>query len=376
MKFMPLTGVKVLDLSRVLAGPFCTQILGDLGADIIKIEEPTHGDDTRAWSPPSFEGISTYYLSANRNKRSLAADLRNKTDLNKIFELVKKADVCVENFKVGSLKKFGLDYESLKEINPKLIYCSITGFGQTGPRAHEPGYDYLIQAMGGLMSITGPDPEHPTKVGVAIVDLATGLYASIGILAALREREHSGLGQHIDLSLLEVNTALLSYIAMNFLATNKAPLPQANRHPTICPYQSFETQDRPIVVTIGNDLQFKSFAQTLNQNWHQDKRFISNELRLKNRLELQALVEEKLKSRPRDHWMGIFKNKGFPFGPILNLKELAEDPQMKARKVFTQMSDQKTPNIKNPLVLSRTPIETYAPPPKLGEYSNIDFIEV
>lgn len=370
---LPLKGLKVLDLSRVLAGPFCTQILGDLGADVIKIEEPRHGDDTRSWLPPEFEGLSTYYLSTNRNKRSMAADLKNPEDLKKVRRLAEKADVLVENFKVGGLKKFGLDYQGLKAQNPRLIYCSITGYGQTGPRAHEPGYDFLIQAMGGFMSITGPDEKHPTKVGVAVIDIATGLYAAVGILAALRERDQSGLGQAIDLSLLEVDVALLSYLAMNFMATQQAPKAIGNLHPTITPYQSFRTQDLPIVVTIGNDLQFQNFCEALKTSWHQDPRFSTNEHRTQNQKELEALIEECLLRHPQEYWIKKFHGKGFPFGPIWGLDDLAKDPQMIERKVLCKMDDQKTPNIRSPLHLSRTPIETYRPPPSLNQDPDADF---
>lgn len=370
---LPLKGIKVLDLSRVLAGPYATQILGDLGADVIKIEEKIKGDETRAWTPPSFENQSAYYLTANRNKKSVALDFKNTKDLEKVLSLAAEADVLVENFKVGSLKKFGLNYESLSQKFPRLIYCSVTGFGQTGPRAHEPGYDVLIQGMGGLMSITGPDEKSPVKVGVAVTDLCTGLYAAIGILAALWEREKSGKGQAIDLALYDTQVSLLANVGMNFLTTGRSPVPIGNRHPTIVPYGAYAAADRPVMITIGNDHQFEIFSKTLGADWHSRSEFRTNPERVKNRKDLEYKIEEVMKAKPAIEWLQAFEGKGFPFGSIRNLQEVSEDPQTKARDLFTKMSDGKTPCIRSPLRFSRTPIVEYKCPPGLNQNAEEKF---
>ncbi len=362
---LPLEGLKIVDLSRVLAGPYATQILGDMGADVLKVERPEIGDDTRAWGPPFFEGTSAYFLSANRNKKSIALDLSQAKDRSELLSLISKADVLVENFKVDGLKKYGLDFESLQKKYPRLIYCSISGFGQTGPLAREPGYDVLIQAMGGIMSITGPSENQPTKVGVALADLMTGLYAVIGILSAIREREYSQRGQRIDLSLFEVQISSLINIAMNFLVSKEVPKPMGNDHPSIMPYGVYETKDKPILLAIGNDAQFKLFSESLSQRWHEDEFFQSNEQRVLHRSKLKALIHQELKNRTRDEWMDVFKERGFPFGPILNLEEIMAHPQAVARNIFTTMDDQKTPCIRSPLHFSRTPIVSYKRPPPL-----------
>lgn len=364
MTQLPLHGIKILDLSRVLAGPYCAQILGDLGAEITKIEDPSGGDETRKWTPPEFDGQSTYFLSANRNKISKRLNFNSKEDLSKIHRHISTSDIVIENFKIGSLEKFGLDYESLKEKYPRLIYCSITGFGKDGPYAKLPGYDLLIQGLGGMMSITGPNALTPTKSGVAIIDLCTGLYACIGILAALREREISGKGQFIDLSLLDVSVSLLSYVAMNFLATHKIPEPIGNTHPTIVPYQAFNTKDRPLLICVGSDHQFENFCHAIETEWNKETRFVSNEQRCIHRHELATLIENKLKQKSREEWLKIFDGKGFPVGPINNLKEVSEDPQVIHRKLFTTMSDGITPCIASPLRFSRTPISVYSRPPR------------
>lgn len=370
---LPLKGLKVLDLSRVLAGPYASQILGDLGAEVLKVEEKSHGDETRSWGPPFFEGQSSYYLAANRNKKSIALDFKNADDLKVALDLADDADILIENFKFESLKKFGLDYECLATRNPRLIYCSITGFGHSGPRAHEPGYDVLIQALGGLMSITGPDAESPTKVGVAVTDLATGLYAVIGILAALKEREQSGKGQHIDIALFDTQVSLLANIGMNFLTSKEIPQPIGNRHPSIVPYGSYRTKDQPLMLTIGNDKQFEHFCIAAGKAWHQDGRFRTNENRVLNRASLETEIQRHLETKNRNDWLEIFRGKGFPFGPIQNLKELSNDPQLKARDLFTTMNDGKTPCIRSPLRFSRTPIRDYKTPPSLGENSKDRF---
>ena len=370
---LPLSGLKICDLSRVLAGPYATQIMADLGASVIKIEEPIHGDETRQWGPPFFEGTSSYYLTANRNKKSVALNFSNSRDLETVFQLISEADVVVENFKQGSLQKFGLDYQSLSQRFPRLIYCSITGFGQSGPLAHSPGYDVLIQAMGGLMSITGPNPQTPTKVGVAVADLATGLYAVIGILAALRERERSGLGQHIDLALYDTQVSLLANVGMNYLTTHEIPQALGNHHPSIVPYGAFQAKDRPLLLSIGNDHQFAALCSCLGEDWHEDSRFKTNANRVLNRVALEALINKRLTERMRDEWMTLFADQGFPYGPIQNLAEIERHPQTMARELFTTMNDGKTPCIRNPLRLSRTPIKEYRLPPQLNQNAGNSF---
>lgn len=373
---LPLAGLRVLDLSRILAGPYAAQILGDLGADVIKVEHP-HGDDTRRWGPPEFEGSAAYYLACNRNKRARVLDFADPCDLAALHELVAGADVLLENFKVGGLARFGLDYDTLAARHPRLVYCSITGFGQTGPDAGRVGYDAMIQAMSGLMSITGPDAAHPTKVGVAVADLGTGLYAVIAILAALRERERSGRGQHIDLALLDTQVAGLANVAMNFLCTGQVPRPLGDAHPTIVPYQSFRAADRPLMLAIGNDAQFRSFCAVLGEPWADDPRYATNPARVAHRDELVAAIAARLSEEPRDHWLAAFAAapEPFPHGPIRDLAEVAADPQVQARGLFDKMSDGRTPCIKNPITFSRTPIDHYAPPPKLGEHDGATWLD-
>ena len=299
---LPLAGLRVLDLSRILAGPYAAQLLGDLGADVIKVEHP-HGDDTRRWGPPEFEGGAAYFLTCNRNKRSVALDLADPRDHAALLELVAGADVLLENFKVGGLARFGLDHASLAPRFPRLIYCSITGFGQTGPDAGRLGYDAMIQAMSGLMSVTGPDADHPTKVGVAVADLSTGLHAAVAILAALLERQRSGRGQYIDLALLDVQVAGLANVAMNFLCTGHVPRPLGDAHPTIVPYQSFATADRRLMIAVGNDAQFRSFCAVLDEPWADDPRFATNPARVAHREPLVAAIAARLAERPRDRWL-------------------------------------------------------------------------
>lgn len=369
---LPLAGVRVLDLSRVLAGPYAAMVLGDLGADVIKIEHP-RGDDTRRWGPPEHDGLAAYYLTANRNKRSRVLDFTDPADHASLLELIAGADVLIENYKVGDLARHGLDFATLHARHPRLVYCSITGFGQTGPLAARAGYDALIQAMGGLMSVTGPDAAHPSKVGVAIADLGTGLHAVIAVLAALRERERSGLGQHCDLALFDSQVSLLANLAMNFLCTGEVPRPLGDAHPTIVPYQSFLTADRPLMIAVGNDLQFAGLCRALGEpRWADDPRFCSNPARVQHRALLVPMIADKLRAHPRDHWLAVFGAlvDNFPHGPIQDLGELADDPQQRARGLFTTMDDGRTPCLKSPIGLSRTPIHSYRRPPALGEHDD------
>lgn len=369
---LPLAGLRVLDLSRILAGPSAAQLLGDLGADVIKIEHP-HGDDTRRWGPPDFAGTAAYYLACNRNKRSRVLDLKRPEDRATFAQLLAGADVLIENFKVGDLARSGLDYPALAPDHPRLIYCSITGFGQTGPSAARAGYDAMIQGMSGLMSVTGPGPDQPTKVGVAVADLSTGLYAVIAILAALHERQRSGLGQHIDLALLDTQVAGLANVGMNFLCTGQTPRPLGNAHPTIVPYQSFATADRPILLAIGSDPQFRGLCAALGEPaWADDPRFATNAARLAHRDLLIPQIAAHLSQKPCKTWLTIFAAAApqFPHGPIHDLAEVAADPQVEHRRLFTTMDDGHTPCIKNPIVLSRTPLDRYTPPPRLGEHND------
>lgn len=375
-----LSDIRVLDLSRILAGPWATQTLGDLGAEIIKVERPGMGDDTRGWGPPFLcdpetgESIdSAYFLCANRNKRSIAIDLTRQEGQALIRELVQSCDVVVENFKVGGLKQYGLDYESLREINPRLIYCSITGFGQTGPYANRAGYDFLMQGMGGLMSITGrPDGEQgegPIKVGVALTDIQTGLYASTAILAALRGRDKDGCGQQIDLSLLDVQVACLANQGMNHLYGAK-PGRMGNAHPNTVPYQDFPTADGYMILAIGNDQQFARFCESVERpEWSSDARFSTNAGRVRNRTELVSMIREITRQRGTSDWVAQFEAVNVPCGPINTIADVFEDPQVIARQDRIAMqhpSAGEIPLVANPIRLSETPVEYRLAPPELG----------
>lgn len=360
-----LEGLRIMDMSRILAGPYCTQILGDLGAQVTKIERPGDGDDTRSWGPPFFEDTSAYFLSANRNKESLFLDFKNPADREQLVQLIRQADILVENFKTGDLARYQLDYESLKEINPRLIYCTISGFGSTGPYSKKPGYDALIQAMGGLMSITGPQQGPSTKVGVAIADITAGLYATVGILAAVNERHQSGLGQHIEISLFDTQVSWLANVAMNFLVTGKTPTSLGNHHPSIVPYGTYTCRDGDLMLAVGNDEQFRRLTQVLGEGGWCHPRFATNKERVENRLELEPLLNGKFKTETRDFWLKAIEPEGIPVGPVNTMDDLLKDPHQQARSLFTTMDDGKTPCLRSPLILSRTPITSYKPPTKL-----------
>ena len=367
----PLSHLKVLDLSRVLAGPWATQFLGDLGARVIKVERPGQGDDTRAWGPPWFEGeterVSAYFTCANRNKRSVALDFTRPEGAAKVRELAAEADVVVENFKRGALVKYGLDYPGLKAVKPDLVYCSITGFGQTGPYADRAGYDAMIQGMGGLMSITGEPDGEPMKVGVAVVDLFTGMYASSGILAALAHRDRTGEGQHIDVALLDVQAAMLANQGANYLATGKPPRRLGNGHPSICPYQAFEAEDGFLMLAVGNDDQFARFcvvAGLPDMAFQPD--FATNPARVSNRERLVPLLAELFLSRPRAWWIERLEAAGVPCGPISTLDEVFTNPQLLAREMVIEQDGVRM--VGNPLKFSATPLGTPTSPPRLGEH--------
>ncbi|OQW49074.1 MAG: hypothetical protein A4S09_12675 [Proteobacteria bacterium SG_bin7] len=354
-----LRNIRIIDLSRVLAGPYCTQVLGDLGAKVMKIEHPELGDETRHWGPPFFNGESCYFLSTNRNKKITELNLKNARDRAKLISMLEKADVLVENFRVGYLEKYLLDYNSLKKKFPKLIYCSITGFGQSGPYAKKPGYDLLIQALGGIMSITGPNEKTPIKVGVAITDITTGLYAVIAILSAILERQKSKKGQHIDLALFDTQVSWLAHRAINYLATGKVEKTYGNDHPTIVPYGVFQAKDKPFAIAVGNDEQFRKFCGALGVDWSADKRFKTNPARVKNRAVLCKKISFLLKKKPRNFWLKRLDGSDVPCAPINNFADLARDPQQKFKGLFMKMSDGKIPCLKSPMSFSRTPIKKY-----------------
>ncbi len=380
----PLTGVRVLDLSRVLAGPWAGQLLADLGADVVKVEKPGAGDDTRAWGPPYLKDESgrdtseaSYFLCANRNKRSVAIDIATPEGQTQVRALAQQADVLLENFKVGGLKRYGLDYASLRQNNPRLVYCSITGFGQTGPYAPRAGYDFLIQGMGGLMSVTGqPDGEPgagPQKVGVALTDIMTGLYATIAVQAALVEREKSGLGQHIDLALLDVQIACLANQASNYLAGGLVPRRMGNAHPNIVPYQAFPTADGDIILAVGNDNQFAKFCVVAGHpEWSSDQRFASNAQRVANRAVLVPLLRQATVMRTSADWIAALEAAGVPCGPINRIDEVFADPQVKARGLHINLPHPLAGSVSlvaNPIRLSGSPVAYQRPPPLLGEHT-------
>ena len=376
-----LGGLRVLDLSRILAGPWATQLLADLGAEVIKIERPGEGDDTRGWGPPFIVGnnehdlFSAYYLAANRGKKSVAVDFSKPEGREIVAELAKSCDVVVENFKVGGLKRLGLDYETLSALNPGLIYCSISGFGQTGPYKDKPGYDLLVQAMGGLMSITGAADGEPMKVGVAVADIFTGLYGTVAILAALNERRTSGLGQQIDLALLDVQIATLANQGMNYLASGVAPRRYGNAHPNIVPYQAFATRDGHVVVAVGTDAQFARFVAILGiPQLSADRRFQRNADRVRNRAELLPILTSKIQTWSKADLLHALEAEKIPAGPINEMREVFESPQIAARGlVVEQPLDDGGPLTKlvgNPIRFSRTPIEYGRAPPRLGAHTN------
>jgi len=380
----PLDGIKVLDLSRVLAGPWCSQNLADLGADVIKVERPGSGDDTRRWGPPYLkdaEGRDTteaaYYLSANRNKRSITIDIASPEGAELVRKIALQCDILVENFKVGGLKKYGLDYASMKAVNPRLIYCSITGFGQTGPMAELPGYDFMIQGMGGLMSITGERDDlpggGPQKAGVAVADLFTGMYATVAILGALQERHRSGLGQHLDIALLDCHVATLANQTLNYKTSGDVPQRAGNAHQNIVPYQVFAASDGHLIVAVGNDSQYRAYCDVLGRPdlaTHPD--YATNSLRLHNRKVLVPVLEAVMRGRSRDEWIDALQKVGVPCGPINNLKQVFEEPQVQAREMWRMMAHPlagETPTTASPMRFSETPVQYRMAPPLLGQHT-------
>jgi crotonobetainyl-CoA:carnitine CoA-transferase CaiB-like acyl-CoA transferase len=384
-----LSGIRILDLSRVLAGPWCTQTLADLGADVIKIERPGTGDDTRGWGPPFLKDAAghdtaeaAYYLGTNRNKRSVTCDIAQPAGQALIRELVQQCDVFVENFKVGDMSRYGLDAASLLAINPRLVYCSVTGFGQTGPYRERAGYDYAIQGMGGLMSITGERDDiggGPQKVGVAVADLFTGMYATVAILAALRHAEHTGIGQHIDMALLDTQVAMLANLGANYLVSGKAPGRAGNAHQNIVPYQVFEVAPAAdghkdhLILAVGNDGQYVKFCDVAGcPQLATDPRFAKNQDRVRNRSELVPALEAIMKTRTKTDWLAALEAAKVPCGAINNIAEVFADPQVNHRGMVTQWEHPLQPSLRlvsSPMKLSETPVRTEMPPPLLGQHT-------
>ncbi|MDQ9021297.1 CaiB/BaiF CoA-transferase family protein [Acinetobacter sichuanensis] len=379
-----LEGIRVLDLSRVLAGPWCSQILADLGAEVIKIEHPDRGDDTRFWGPPWMKDDqgentqeSAYYQTANRNKLSVCVDIAQPEGQDIIQKMVLNSDILIENFKTHSLKKYGLDYESLKKINPQLIYCSITGFGQTGPRAEQPGYDFIIQGLGGLMSITGEKDDlaggGPQKVGVAVTDLTTGLYATIAIQAALLARNKTGIGQHLDISLLDVQISMLANQGMNYLSSDIAPVRTGNSHPNIVPYQVFKAKNSHFILACGNDSQFKALCHAIDRaDLNQNMDFQTNALRVKHRIALTETLQNHFMGQNAAYWVEKINAVKVPVGLINNIAQALDEPQVKHRNMVVEQAHPLNQNFKmigSPLKLSDTPVEYQSPPPTLGQHT-------
>jgi crotonobetainyl-CoA:carnitine CoA-transferase CaiB-like acyl-CoA transferase len=384
-----LAGIRVLDLSRVLAGPWCTQTLADLGADVIKIERPGSGDDTRSWGPPFLQdtegaetGEAAYYLGTNRNKRSVTCDISQPAGQALIRELVRHCDVFIENFKVGDMARYGLDHESLSALNPRLVYCSVTGFGQTGPYRGRAGYDFAIQAMGGLMSLTGERDDlggGPQKVGVAVADLFTGMYATVAILAALRHVERTGVGQHVDMALLDTQVAMLANLGANYLVSGKVPGRSGNAHQNIVPYQVFEVAPAAdghkayMILAVGNDTQYAKFCDVAGRpELATDARFARNQDRVRNRAVLVPMLEEVLKTRGKAQWLAALEQAKVPCGPINNLDEVFSDPQVNHRGMVTRWHHPLQPDLRlvsSPIRLSATPVRAERPPPMLGQHT-------
>ncbi len=376
----PLAGIRVIELARVLAGPWAGQMLADMGADVIKVENPEGGDDTRAWGPPFVEGkdgenlSAAYYHSTNRNKRSIAVDLKSEEGQEIVRRLAASADVLIENFKLGGLERYGLDYESLKAINPKLVYCSITGFGQNGPYANFAGYDYIVQGMSGFMSITGEPDGQPMKAGVAIADIFTGIYAVTAIQAALIHAMKTGEGQHIDMALLDVMAAVLANQNMNYLVSGKAPVRLGNAHPNISPYEVVPTADGHLILAVGNDGQFRRLCTILGiAAAADDERFSTNKARVANKAEVRRIVSAETAKWQKRDLLTACESNAVPAGPINSIAEMFDDPQVKARGLRIDLADtdgNSIPGVRTPIVLSKTPLRYERPSPRIGEHQD------
>lgn len=369
-----LSGTRVLDLTRVLAGPFCTMMLGDLGADVIKVEAPGRGDDTRRWGPPFAPGgEAAYFLAANRNKRSLTLDLKEEAGQEVLRDLIRWADVVIENFRTGTLAEWGLNADELERLHPGLIYCTITGYGATGPYRDRPGYDFIVQAEGGFMSLTGPEEGDPYRAGVAIADLAAGMFAACAILAAIAGRAPGSPGERIDISLLDSQVALLSYVASNYLVSGQRPRRHGNAHPNIVPYQSFRAQDGPFAFAAGNEMQWRRFCQAVGKDeWVSDPRYATNAGRVENRRELVAALGDLFATRPVADWLALCREIGVPAGPIRTLDQVFEDPQVRSRMMRVEVehpSAGRLAMVGSPLRFSRRPVRVRYPPPLLGQHT-------
>jgi crotonobetainyl-CoA:carnitine CoA-transferase CaiB-like acyl-CoA transferase len=382
-----LEDIRIIDITRAMAGPYCTMMLGDYGAEVIKIERPGEGDESRGWGPPftgqpygPYPGESAYFLSANRNKYSLTVNLKDPAGLEIIKKLAEVSDVLVENFRTGVLDRMGLGVSDLAEINPGLIYCSISGYGRTGPYRERPGYDAIIQAEGGLMSITGPIEGPPSRVGVPIIDITTGMFAATAILAALHERDDSGLGQHIDISLLDSQVAVLANVASNYLVSGQPPRRQGNAHPNIAPYESFQARDMGFVLGAANQQQWEKLCEAVGEeSLKADPRFITNQDRVQNRQELLETLNGIFAGRDAADWLELFLEAGLPCGPINGLPEVFQHPQVKARGMVQGMIHPTAGEITLPgfpYQLSRTPPEVHRPPPRLGEHNEYILVEI
>ena len=367
----PLDGILVLDLTRVLSGPYCTMLLADMGARVVKIEQPGKGDDTRAWGPPFLEGESAYFLSINRNKESVTLDFKSADGRAILDRLLERADVVVENFRPGTLGRMGIDYTTLAPRFPRLVYCSVSGFGQTGPRSKEPGYDAVMQGEGGLMSITGAADGPPYRLGVAIADIVSGMFAAYGVALALFARERTGRGQQVDVAMLDAVAALLTYQAGNFFASGEVPTRLGNRHPSIAPYETFAASDGEFVLAVGNDEQWRKFCAVAELA--EDPRFATNRQRVTAYDELRPLVADRLRTRPRQHWIERLTAAGVPCGSVRNLQELFDDPQLEAREMIARIEHSTIGVLRTLGVnvkLSRTPGSVRAAPPTLGQHTD------
>jgi crotonobetainyl-CoA:carnitine CoA-transferase CaiB-like acyl-CoA transferase len=367
----PLDGITVLDLTRVLSGPYCTMLLADMGARVIKVEQPGKGDDTRAWGPPFLEGESAYFLSINRNKESVTLDFKHAEGRAVLDRLIAKADVLVENFRPGTLTRIGLDYATLSAQYPRLVYCSISGFGHSGPRSKQPGYDAIMQAEGGLMSITGAADSPPVRLGVAIVDIVSGMFAAYGVAMALLARERTGRGQEVDLAMLDATVALLTYQAGNYFASGKVPARLGNRHPSIVPYETFSASDGEFVLAVGNDEQWRRFCAVAELP--ADERFTTNRQRVSGYDALRPFVADRLREMPRQFWIDGLTKAGVPCGSVRNFDELFADPQLDAREMIAMVEHATIGPMKAlgiPIKLSDTPGAVRTPPPTLGQHTN------
>jgi crotonobetainyl-CoA:carnitine CoA-transferase CaiB-like acyl-CoA transferase len=366
-------GVRVLDLTSYLSGPYCTMLLGDLGAEVVKVEEPGKGDGSRAWGPPFVGGESTYFMSINRNKKSVTLNLKTEDGRRALLRLAERADVVVENYRVGVVKKLGIDYEAVKGVNPSIIYCSISGFGQDGPHSQKPAYDLVAQAMGGVMGLTGYEDGPPVKVGIAMADLTAGMFAAVGILAALHRRDRTGTGQFIDVAMLDGQVSLLTFVAGAYLATGEVPKRLGTAHPSIAPYQAFRAGDGSyFVLAVGTDKMFADFCEAVGLDLASDSRFSTNSERVKNRAELVRILEGHFASKPASHWLSVIERAGVPCAPINTLDRVFSDPQVAHRRMVREVDHPKAGRVKllgPPIRMSESDPEIRAPPPTLGQHT-------